>query len=458
MLVNTDPPKHEVERKLVSQAFSPRRVKRLEGWLDELVPRLLDDLGVGDVEVMEFAAEIPTRAMVRLLGLPDGDHVRFKKWANAFMLSSSLTPEERIASNEEMVMTFATRLAEHTARLAERTPTDDVEDAEDLISALLRAAVDGQRLTPEEIVRFCVTLVVAGSETTTFLIGNLLHAMAREPEITARMRDDRTLVNVFVEEAMRVDGPPQRLFRIATRDVEVGGKLIRKGDWVALFFGSANRDPEVFEDPDKFDIDRPNIRQQLSMGHGLHFCLGRVAGPPGSRGRDQRRTRSVSDDRTHRRPRHQADRQPADPRVCPSPPSPVMTPNEAANIAATKAIYAAVPAGDLQTALDLLDPDVRITYYGTDGIPYAGDYRGFDEAVTFFTRVGESIAITEMEAWKFIAQGDELASWGRQRFRRLDTGYEWESEFAHIITLRGGRWLYFRDFMNSALTLQAFTR
>ena len=274
MLVNTDPPKHEVERKLVSQAFSPRRVKRLEGWLDELVPRLLDDLGVGDVEVMEFAAEIPTRAMVRLLGLPDGDHVRFKKWANAFMLSSSLTPEERIASNEEMVMTFATRLAEHTARLAERTPTDDVEDAEDLISALLRAAVDGQRLTPEEIVRFCVTLVVAGSETTTFLIGNLLHAMAREPGITARMRDDRTLVNVFVEEAMRIDGPPQRLFRIATRDVEIGGKLIRKGDWVALFFGSANRDPEVFEDPDRFDIDRPNIRQQLSMGHGLHFCLG----------------------------------------------------------------------------------------------------------------------------------------------------------------------------------------
>ena len=274
MLVNTDPPKHEVERKLVSQAFSPRRVKRLEGWLGDLVPRLLDELGDGDVEVMEFAAEIPTRAMVRLLGLPDGDHVRFRLWANAFMLSSSLTPEERIASNEEMVTTFATRLAEHTARLAETPPTGDVEDAEDLISALLRAEVGGQRLTPEEIVRFCVTLVVAGSETTTFLIGNLLHAMAREPEITARMRADRDLVNVFVEEAMRLDGPPQRLFRIATRDVEVGGKLIRKGEWVALFFGSANRDPDVFADPNVLDIDRPNIRQQLSMGHGLHFCLG----------------------------------------------------------------------------------------------------------------------------------------------------------------------------------------
>lgn len=132
--------------------------------------------------------------------------------------------------------------------------------------------------------------------------------------------------------------------------------------------------------------------------------------------------------------------------------------NETRNIEATKAIYAAVPAGDLQTALDLLDPEVRITYYGVEAIPYAGDYRGIDEAVTFFTRVGQSIAITELEAWKFIAQGDELATWGRQRFRRLETGYEWESEFAHIITLRDGRWLHFRDFMNSALTLQAFTR
>lgn len=274
MLVNTDPPKHEVERKLVSQAFSPRRVRRLQGWLDDLVPRLLDELGTGEVDVMEFAAEIPTRAMVRLLGLPDGDHVRFKKWANAFMLSSSLTPEERIDSNEEMVTAFASRLGEHTASLAERPPTGDVEDADDLISALLCAEVGGERLTPEEIVRFCVTLVVAGSETTTFLIGNLLHALAREPEITTRIRADRTLVNVFVEETMRLDGPPQRLFRIATRDIELGDKLIRKGDWVALFFGAANRDPEVFPQPNILDLDRPNIRQQLSLGHGLHFCLG----------------------------------------------------------------------------------------------------------------------------------------------------------------------------------------
>ena len=131
---------------------------------------------------------------------------------------------------------------------------------------------------------------------------------------------------------------------------------------------------------------------------------------------------------------------------------------ESRNIEATKAIYAAVPAGDVDTAMRLLDPEVRITYYGTEAIPYAGDYRGIEQAMTFFTTVAQTIEIVEMEPWKFIAQGEDLATWGRQRFRRLATGREWESEFAHIITLRDGRWLHFRDFMNSALTLQAFTR
>jgi cytochrome P450 len=274
MLVNTDPPAHTGERKLVSQAFSPRRIRRLENWLAELVPVLLADFDArtrdGDPDVMEFADEVPTRAMVRLLGLPDGDHVRFKNWANAFMLSSTMTPEERMASNADMVTAFTERVIEHSARLDD---SQDIEDAEDLISALLRAELDGERLTPEQIVRLCVTLVVAGSETTTYLIGSVLHAMAREPAVTARLRADRSLVSTFIEEVARLTGP-QRLFRIATRDVEIDGAQIKKGEWVALFFGSANHDPAVFEDPQRLDLDRPNIRQHLAFGHGLHFCLG----------------------------------------------------------------------------------------------------------------------------------------------------------------------------------------
>jgi cytochrome P450 len=274
MLVNTDPPAHTGERKLVSQAFSPRRIRRLENWLAELVPVLLADFDArtrdGDPDVVEFADEVPTRAMVRLLGLPDGDHVRFKNWANAFMLSSTMTPEERMASNADMVAAFTERVIEHSARLDN---SQDVEDAEDLISALLRAELDGRRLAPEQIVRLCVTLVVAGSETTTYLIGSALHAMAREPAVTARLRADRSLVSTFIEEVARLTGP-QRLFRIATRDVEIDGAQIKEGQWVALFFGSANHDPAVFEDPQRLDLDRPNIRQHLAFGHGLHFCLG----------------------------------------------------------------------------------------------------------------------------------------------------------------------------------------
>ncbi len=129
---------------------------------------------------------------------------------------------------------------------------------------------------------------------------------------------------------------------------------------------------------------------------------------------------------------------------------------EARNIAATKLIYAAIPRGDLDTALSQMDPDIRITYYGTPQIPYAGDFEGMSAAIDFFTIVGTTVAILDLQAWTFIADGDQLATWGWMRFRRLETGFEWESEFAHIITLRDGRWLHFRDFMNSALTHNAF--
>ena len=132
--------------------------------------------------------------------------------------------------------------------------------------------------------------------------------------------------------------------------------------------------------------------------------------------------------------------------------------SEQRNIANTRAIYTAVPAGDLETAVSLLDPEVRITYYGSDAIPYAGDYQGMARALEFFATVAEHIQIVAMEPWLFIPDGDNLAVWGHQKFLRPSTGHTWESEFAHIITLRDGKWLHFRDFMNSALTHDAFTR
>ena len=276
VLVNHDPPEHSALRKPVNLAFSPKRIAALESWLAEQMPGLLDRLGDGEVDVMDLAPEVPARGMVRLLGLPDGDHVRFQRWANAFMLSSEMSPPDRVASNQEMFGVFTERVAEAAvaADSAAAGPDADVDSARNLIAALMRAEVDGVRLTPEEIVRFCVTLVVAGTETTTYLIGNVLDTLASYPDVCEEVRANRDLIPAMVEETMRLNGPPQRLFRIATRDVTVGEKQIKQGDWVALFFAAANRDPAMFPQPDRFDLHRPNIRKQLSLGHGLHFCLG----------------------------------------------------------------------------------------------------------------------------------------------------------------------------------------
>lgn len=126
------------------------------------------------------------------------------------------------------------------------------------------------------------------------------------------------------------------------------------------------------------------------------------------------------------------------------------------NIENTEKIYAAVPAGDADTVFALLDPEVVITYYGNDAIPYAGTYAGTAGAIDFFTRVAESVEIVAMEPFHFVADGDELATWGHQVFRCRHNGVTFESDFAHIITLRDGKWRHFRDFTNSAVAADAF--
>lgn len=131
---------------------------------------------------------------------------------------------------------------------------------------------------------------------------------------------------------------------------------------------------------------------------------------------------------------------------------------ESRNVAVTRAIYEAVPKGDADTVFAHLDPEVRIRYYGNDRIPYAGDYTGTEGAADFFTRVGRSVRVVAMEPALFIEQGDHLAVFGHQVFERADTGERFATDFAHVITLRDGRWLDFRDFANSAVAADVFGR
>ena len=270
MLVNHDNPEHDRLRALVNVAFSRREIELIKPWIAERIAEMFDAIGDDEIEVVStLTSVIPARVMMRLLGCPDADAALCRGWATAFMLSADLTPAERQASNAAMVEYFSARVTSLAAELAACEPAPD-----GLMAALLLAEVDGERLTVEEVIRFCLTLVVAGAETTTFLLTNLLYNLATMPEVAARLRREPERVASFIEESLRHSGPPQRLFRIATRDTEVGGQNIREGDWVALFFGAANHDPAVFTNPETFDIDRKNLRQHLSMGMGIHHCLG----------------------------------------------------------------------------------------------------------------------------------------------------------------------------------------
>ncbi|MGE3392666.1 MAG: cytochrome P450 [Gammaproteobacteria bacterium] len=270
MLVNHDNPAHDRLRRLVNVAFSHKRIAELKPWIAARVGEMLAALPAAEVEVVSaLTSAIPARVMMRLLGCPDADAERCRGWATAFMLSAALTPAEREHSNQSMVAYFV------AAVTAQKQAIDTgAAPPPGLISALLLAESEGERLSLDEVIRFCVTLVVAGAETTTFLLTNLLYNLATMPEVAAQLRADRSLLPAFIDESLRHTGPPQRLFRIATRDVDVGGAHIRAGDWVALFFAAANHDPTVFPAPERFDLGRRNLNLQLSMGVGIHHCLG----------------------------------------------------------------------------------------------------------------------------------------------------------------------------------------
>jgi cytochrome P450 len=270
MLVNQDEPEHARVRKLVSRAFTPRRVEELRPAVMEMLGALLSNLPNGEFDAVDaIASELPTRVMLRMLGLPDSHCPDFKRWSNAFMLSADLTPAERNRSNVEMVEFFRNLVARRAQELSGGASAE-----ENLLDALLAAELDGQRLSHDEVWRFCFTLVVAGSETTTYFAANVLDALLERPDVFEALRADRNLVPRLLEEVLRIAGPAQRLFRVATRDIRVGQAEIRKGDWVALFFAAANHDPAEFPEPTELRLDRPNAGHHLTWGHGVHYCLG----------------------------------------------------------------------------------------------------------------------------------------------------------------------------------------
>jgi cytochrome P450 len=263
-LLHDDPPLHTHLRRLVSKVFSPQRVAALGDWITRIANEQLDTAGRGPVELMAaYAVPLPMRVIAAMLGIPDGDYPSFKRWSEALIGYAGIPAEERAKQIQQMMIYLGQAIA------ARRT-----QPGEDLISALVQAEVEGAALSDADIRSFAALLLIAGNETTTNLIGNMMALLADRPELWQRARADRALVEPLIEEVLRYESPVQRFPRVTTRPVRIGEVEIPAGELVDIFYGAANRDPAVFEDPESFRPERPTNHQHVGFGLGTHFCLG----------------------------------------------------------------------------------------------------------------------------------------------------------------------------------------
>jgi len=264
-----DPPQHSRVRGLAAAAFTPRRVERLRGHIEEIADSLLDAVGSHEMEVMEdLANPLPAIVTAEMLGVPTQDHRRLKEWSQDFaeMLGNFQHNPGRAAK-------VADSLQEMTAYFSEAVRSQATRPTEGLVNALTMAEVDGDRLTEEEVVANVIVTLVGGQETTTNLIGNGLLTLLRHPEEMERLRRDPALVPAAVEELLRYESPSQHTARLASDDVQLGGRLIKRGQAVIAVMGAGNRDPERFPDPDRLDLSRQDNRH-LAFGWAAHFCFG----------------------------------------------------------------------------------------------------------------------------------------------------------------------------------------
>jgi cytochrome P450 len=263
-LLHDDPPHHPQLRRLVSKAFSPQRIASLSERISRLAGELLDTTGRGPVELMQaFAIPLPMRVIAGMLGVPGDDYPSFKRWSEAIVAYVGIPAEER-----------ARRIQELYAYLDRAVAARRAKPEEDLISALIEAEVDGESLSDQQIRSFAAVLLIAGNETTTNLIGNMMALLTDRPELWQRARENRSLVEPIIEEVLRYESPVQRFPRLTTKPVRIGEVEIGAGEIVDMFYGAANRDPALFEEPEAFRPERPTNHQHMGFGHGTHFCLG----------------------------------------------------------------------------------------------------------------------------------------------------------------------------------------
>ena len=269
-----DPPDHTRLRSLVSQAFTPKMVERLRARIQEIVAERLDVVEArGDRRmdvVTDLAYPLPVVIICELLGVPAEDQATFQSWSSE--LAASIDPDPLISAEQRVRIEAAgSAFLEYFADLIERRRRSLRDD---LLSALIEAEDDGDRLSEEELLGTALFLLIAGHETTVNLIGNGILALLQHRDQLERLRDDPSLDRHAVEELLRFDSPVQLTQRITLHEYEVGDVTIPKGQALIPLLGAANRDPAEFDEPDRLDLGRENANRNVAFGGGHHFCLG----------------------------------------------------------------------------------------------------------------------------------------------------------------------------------------
>lgn len=268
-----EPPRHTKLRAIISKAFTPRVIANLEPRIRELSAQLLGvALKRGDIDLAEdFAVPLPMLVIAEMIGVPQSEWPRYKRWSDAILKLANT-----FSKDEESIQTVAD-FRSVTAEMREFLPSLIAErraaHQDDLLTRLVEAEVDGERLSEEEVLGFVQLLLVAGQETTANLINNAIVCLIDNPDQFARLRSQPDLLPSAIEEVLRYRSPVQWMPRATRRDVELNGTVIPAGKLVLPIIGSANRDPKQFQNAQRFDIARePNLH--LAFGHGIHSCLG----------------------------------------------------------------------------------------------------------------------------------------------------------------------------------------
>lgn len=274
-MISMDPPDHMHLRKIANKAFTPSKVAALQQRATDIANQLLDDIvakygAEGECDwVWDFTALFPVTVIAEVLGVPTERRAEFKVWVDDTLAAANRAAYDgprlaQIGENSRQLRAFMEEIVDQRA----------ANLGDDIISTLIQAEVQGERLSRMEVLSMAVLLLIGGVETTTNLLGSTLTLLQRYPDVYQRVRNDQSLIPALLEEVLRFEPPVQMIFRHTTEDTELGGVAIPKGSTIMPLLASANRDESKFPNGEVFDIDRKNAVPIMSFGQGPHFCLG----------------------------------------------------------------------------------------------------------------------------------------------------------------------------------------